>query len=144
MIELVYHSIAAEGVDTADILTILDEANRFNSQHSITGCLLYYKGEFVQILEGDAQEVKSLFGKIAKDPRHIGVNLLVTNQISERNFKDWNMAFSSLSESSFEALKVSSFAKNIVSLAGLVDRNTRGTDTFWTMARDLCEEDFLQ
>jgi len=68
----------------------------------------------------------------------------VTNQIFERNFKDWNMAFSSLNETSFEALNVSSFANNIVSLAGLVDRNTRGTDTFWTLARGLCEEGFLQ
>ena len=55
MFELVCCSKASPSLTMDDIRAILDTANQFNDAHDITGCLLYYNNEFVQLLEATKQ-----------------------------------------------------------------------------------------
>jgi len=47
---------------------------------------------YAQVLEGAAYDVKSLFGHIACDRRHEGVELLYHDAHEERDFGNWAMA----------------------------------------------------
>ncbi len=63
MYELVYCSVTVENIRLSDIQDILNEGRDFNSKHDITGYLLFFNNEFVQILEGEKEEVKGLLKK---------------------------------------------------------------------------------
>jgi hypothetical protein len=73
---------------------LLVEARDFNAGKNITGILLYCDGSFMQLLEGDEEEVRSLYGRIEADPRHFDVQTLFTKETEGRWLKDWAMAFS--------------------------------------------------
>jgi hypothetical protein len=64
----------------------------------ITGLLLYRDGDFLQVLEGDAEAVEKIYDDILKDPRHTGVIRVLKQEIEEREFSDWKMGFINLDE----------------------------------------------
>ena len=103
--ELIYTSIASSDLTSKDIVDILEESRLFNSKNDITGCLLYYKGEFLQILEGEKSVVLNIYRKIDKDRRHHNVSLLLKNDIPRRAFNNWSMAFKELSDIDTAQLK---------------------------------------
>ena len=60
--------------------------------------MLYHKGKFVQVVEGEEDVLRALMAKIEKDERHQNVQYLVDESISERGFEQWNMDFFNLSD----------------------------------------------
>lgn len=90
---LVYRSIAIPTFKQIDVIELLDKARDNNSRDNITGCLLYYEGEFVQYLEGNQVKVLNLFDKIKVDKRHEDVTILAYGATDSREFKDWEMAY---------------------------------------------------
>jgi Sensors of blue-light using FAD len=96
MKQLIYHSLMSEQLTQDDIQDILSVSRNFNTCHAITGCLLHYKGEFLQLLEGDELIIKNLFNRIATDNRHHLVNLLYFDDAIYRAFDNWSMAFNEL------------------------------------------------
>lgn len=93
MFSLVYRSRASLVFREDQIQDMLAQARRFNQKNNITGCLLYYQGEFLQYLEGEKVEVLTLYEKIEEDIRHSQVELLSHNEIFERVFENWEMAY---------------------------------------------------
>lgn len=98
MYELLYCSMATREMKEADILSILEKAREKNSRLGITGLLVHQKrtNEFLQILEGEKEVVLSLLETIKADKRHKRLNLIHEKEVSERGFKDWNMAFANM------------------------------------------------
>ncbi len=90
---LVYRSIALTTFKQVDVNELLDMARENNLRDNITGCLLYYEGEFIQYLEGNQVKVLTLFDKIKVDKRHKEVTLLAYGVADSREFKDWEMAY---------------------------------------------------
>ena len=90
---LVYSSKAVARVDDRELQDILSKARSNNPQHDLTGLLLFYEGEFLQVLEGPKDEVETLFKRIANDPRHVTVKRLDTRDVGARLFGDWSMAY---------------------------------------------------
>ena len=95
MYELVYNSIAdPRDIDEADLMGILAASRQHNQLRGITGFLLYHRGEFVQLLEGERDTVRQVyFDYIVRDPRHTNVKLCWDFEIEQRSFRDWSMAF---------------------------------------------------
>ena len=95
MYELVYNSIAdPQDIDEADLMGILAASRQHNQLRGITGFLLYHRGEFVQLLEGERDTVRQIyFDYIVRDPRHTNVTLCWDCEIAQRSFRDWSMAF---------------------------------------------------
>lgn len=93
MYSLIYRSVARESFTMPLIYKMLSGARDFNAAHDITGCLLYHKGQFIQLLEGDYNEVRALYERIEKDERHEQVELLEEEEVSHRIFNEWSMAF---------------------------------------------------
>ena len=93
MFFLVYRSTAQPTFKTVDVKEMLEKARISNSRNSITGCLLYYEGEFIQYLEGNQIKVLNLFDKIKADKRHKDISILAHGLTDSREFKDWEMAY---------------------------------------------------
>ena len=74
---------------------------RNNPKRYITGVLISHSGWFLQVLEGTAANVNSLFKVIEEDPRHSDFLLLRFNAIATRDFSDWSMASIEVDEQRF-------------------------------------------
>jgi hypothetical protein len=93
---LVYVSTAKRLMNDQELLDILIKSRSENNAHSITGMLLYSQGTFIQVLEGEKENVDRIFKKIELDTRHKNVIKLINGLIKERNFPGWSMAFASV------------------------------------------------
>ncbi|WP_171402482.1 BLUF domain-containing protein [Acinetobacter soli] len=77
-----------------DLMDILTEAVNFNSRHDITGVLYYGNGYFLQYLEGEKNQVETLFhSMILKDQRHKNCEVIFLESSEERLFGRWSMKF---------------------------------------------------
>jgi hypothetical protein len=93
LMQLAYVSTPSPDMKLADVKAIVAKAQAFNTEHELTGSLLFRPKTFIQILEGRRSVVTELFAKIANDPRHRDIELLGAHRIHEREFHDWSMAF---------------------------------------------------
>jgi hypothetical protein len=91
--QLFYVSSATTPVDSVVIQHVLQVARRNNRQLDITGCLLYSGRYFAQVLEGRKEQVQPLARRIASDPRHRNVRVLLENHRIDRQYGGWSMAY---------------------------------------------------
>ncbi|MBL8162732.1 MAG: BLUF domain-containing protein [Anaerolineae bacterium] len=96
LISLVYVSFESRRMTSEDLQSILNKARTFNSEHQITGMLLYRTGYFIQALEGEEADVMALYEKIARDDRHRHVLMIYKGPIEQRAFGNWTMGFKNL------------------------------------------------
>ncbi len=71
--------------------TILAQSRKNNPQLGITGLLCCTSDTFIQVLEGGRDQVCALFNTLVRDDRHVGVQILLYEEISERRFGNWTM-----------------------------------------------------
>ena len=95
LVEFLYNSASVSSqLTNMDLDHILASARRRNVAEEITGMLLYYRGEFVQILEGEKKSVENIYDKyIGPDLRHTALNKVHQNTITHRSFGQWSMGF---------------------------------------------------
>jgi Sensors of blue-light using FAD len=93
---LVYVSSAVKPFSHAELLDLMAQSSTNNGKLGITGMLLYKDGNIMQVLEGEAVAVQTLYAHIASDPRHRGLITLVEGTRAERDFPDWSMGFRDL------------------------------------------------
>jgi hypothetical protein len=89
---LVYLSRETAALARADLLALLEVSRRRNAERGISGLLVHKAGHFLQILEGPQAAVEGLMVKIAADPRHGGVVVVLRQAGTARAFADWSMA----------------------------------------------------
>jgi len=94
---LIYSSEAAPGLAEADLEGMLVESRFRNRAHGITGVLVFVEGAFLQILEGEKEDVLDLMERISRDPRHHGVKVFYEQEVEERAFPSWSVAYLSRS-----------------------------------------------
>jgi hypothetical protein len=97
MVHIIYMSSAVVPFSPAELQSLLGTSRRNNAALGITGILLYKDGNFLQVLEGEKTAVDQLYAKIALDRRHHGVMTFFREEITEREFPGWSMAFRDLS-----------------------------------------------
>lgn len=81
----------APSLSRDEVDAILTSSARNNPANGITGLLLYNGRNFLQLLEGESEALKTLMMRIAHDPRHTGVSVLGHKHIEERACPDWAM-----------------------------------------------------
>lgn len=87
MIErIVYVSRAAPGIGLREAYDIIRTAHNRNRQHNLTGALILIDGHFLQVLEGDAWQVRERFARIATDPRHSHVEVRLQDRVAQPTF----------------------------------------------------------
>lgn len=133
-----YRSKAKPTCTPHEILAILNTSRRNNKDLNITGCLLYHKETFIQILEGKKEDVKFIYDKIVKDSRHYEIALLWDGTCKDRAFSDWNMAYHSL-ESNQKADEIMKFEQNLLVLASISKIQSASVMLFWKNVEDLIQ-----
>jgi Sensors of blue-light using FAD len=102
MLSLVYVSSAKQLFSEEDLKALLKQSRDKNSQHGLTGMLLYKDGNFMQVLEGPEDALAGTYAAIQGDPRHYGILELTRRQIQEREFAAWSMGFKNLKDVNLE------------------------------------------
>lgn len=104
MYYLIYSSQVAPDLTDGTLLDIMNTANSRNKKLDLTGILIQVKDRFIQLLEGDRENVETVFSSIEADDRHRQVTLLLTGYYQDRLFKDWSMAFTRSSTEDFNEI----------------------------------------
>jgi hypothetical protein len=90
---LLYRSKARHPLSPAALAQLVEQSQRWNTEHHLTGLLCYSSdGYFVQVLEGSTQAVHTLYARIQQDTRHTQVITLSDKASGSRWFPDWTMA----------------------------------------------------
>ena len=98
LFQLAYMSKTEGPWARADLLELLRLAHAKNPLLGITGMLLFRDGTFVQLLEGERDEVEALYDTIRADVRHQAVTTLWRVESDSRWFADWSMGFRDLED----------------------------------------------
>ena len=93
LIRLIYYSKVGNIKGIYEINEILEKSKVNNAKLSVTGMLFFDEKYFIQVLEGNRDQVSELMLKIAKDERHHDVVLVDISEISSRKFTKWNMVY---------------------------------------------------
>ena len=75
----------------SDLLDICAKSKKKNPSRGVTGVLFYQNGNFMQLIEGERDELEDLMAIVGKDARHMNVTRLIDEVIEERGFAEWNM-----------------------------------------------------
>lgn len=94
---VVYYSTATFEVTPNTVIShigpILKTARAYNPQHGVTGALFFDHKYFMQVLEGDRENVSRTFTRVVPDRRHKDVVVVGAGPIKQRYFEDWSMGF---------------------------------------------------
>ncbi|WP_199611567.1 BLUF domain-containing protein [Flocculibacter collagenilyticus] len=103
---LIYCSATTEENISKEALEALLESSRQNNKKiDVTGILLFHKGSFFQVLEGDKEVINNLYNKISRDPRHTDIKKVVEEPIEERAFEKWSMAYPKVTTDDLRSIK---------------------------------------
>ena len=94
MHQIIYFSSSKKYLNPEEISELLSKSRENNLKNNITGVLLYFNGDFLQVIEGPKVALLELFEDIKKDERHTGILTVFNKNIKERHFPNWNMGFS--------------------------------------------------
>ena len=114
-IQLLYISRADVPVTPDLVRDILDVSRRNNAALGITGLLLVTGNTFVQVLEGEPEQVRGLVRRIRRDRRHRSVLVAVERSIQARSFGEWSMGFRELDPSLAEERQVVDLSRTALS-----------------------------
>ena len=90
--QIIYQSTASDNLTQEDVDGIVIWSKKNNTAKGISGFLIYEKGRFMQLLEGDEKLVKDLYyNKIAKDTRHKD-SKVVKEGHGRRTCAEWSMS----------------------------------------------------
>ena len=101
---IVYLSTATELLNERKLTGLLHQWQVNNRASNITGVLLYFDGNILQVLEGSQQAVDDLYKVISEDPRHAQVIRLCRNPIEQRSFADWAMGYKTFAGTDLDQL----------------------------------------
>ena len=90
---ITYLSKAVSGIGPADVQDIWTCSIENNELRELTGAL-YFSGEFfLQVIEGEEEDVEWLYRKIAKDNRHEDIVEIARNDLAAPMFRELPMKF---------------------------------------------------
>jgi hypothetical protein len=92
LLQIVYISTARTECTPVQLEAILASSIRHNKQNGITGLLVYLKGTFMQVIEGEEPAMRETYGRIKADTRHYNLLNLIETPLVSREFPSWHMA----------------------------------------------------
>jgi len=95
---LIYSSQTSTELSPEDLKDISDVSQKNNQIDGITGILCYSNLMFLQILEGEHQQVSKTYHRIVQDKRHHTPILIKCVPIKNRLFEIWSMQTIDLTE----------------------------------------------
>lgn len=105
MYYIIYLSAGAKWFSEEELEELLKLSKTNNRRNNITGLLLYGDGNFIQLLEGEEEDVMRTYRRISLDKRHGGITPIASGQLTERNFPEWEMGFKPMNSISLAPFK---------------------------------------
>ncbi|SEO04592.1 Sensors of blue-light using FAD [Mucilaginibacter gossypiicola] len=102
---LVFISTAKKLMSDDELLDLLQSARLKNTENNITGMLLYGEGTFMQVLEGEKEDLQRVYNYIQADKRHRNIIVMLTGMLNERIFSKWSMSFASVNADVLEMIE---------------------------------------
>ncbi len=102
---IVYVSIATDAMSAEDLKTIFKTGRANNEKAGITGMLLHRDGFFLQVIEGEEEQVDALYDKVIKDSRHTNHLLIYKRPIEKRAFSEHLLSASDVDAAVFKDVK---------------------------------------
>ncbi|XLS30767.1 BLUF domain-containing protein [Flavobacteriaceae bacterium M23B6Z8] len=90
--ELSYKSKIKKNVSKKDVEQLVKISRTKNETFGITGCLVFLKDYFFQVIEGNKSDILQLYENILKDERHHDVVVLTKKFNAQRVFPEWSLA----------------------------------------------------
>lgn len=78
---LVCYSRATRPITRCERAALAAACRERNVERGLTGGLVLYRDVFLQVVEGPAEAVTSLFGRLLRDPRHAGITLVALDPV---------------------------------------------------------------
>lgn len=91
--EFLYCSVLAPDQPVSSASNILVQARSLNAQRQITGLLVFDGMRFCQHIEGPRVQVQDLMERIARDVRHIQVQIIYQGALAQRRYTRFDMGF---------------------------------------------------
>lgn len=105
MKRITYISKIVGNINEEEIDELARKSSENNQKRNISGVLIYIRGLFFQILEGDDDQVEQIYQKILSDERHKDVMCLKTEYDIERLFPDWAMKSINLNKENTDVMR---------------------------------------
>lgn len=85
-----------------ELVQLLLRARAANEDRDISGMLVYSARSFLQLFEGDDEDVEVIWDRIRLDDRHTDLRVLEDGPSDTRQFGDWSMGFEHVSSEELE------------------------------------------
>ena len=131
MYEISYRSLAKDGFTDTDLAELLEQSRVNNKENHITGCLVYYKDVFFQLIEGPKVEILKLFENIRMDSRHNHIEVLSQGPKVDRLFGGWDMASATKTGDLAVLTKEEEIELNLDTLCGELKEPSVASDRLW-------------
>jgi len=110
MYRILYTSSSTKNFEDNELEEILEKSRINNQKKDVTGLLIVKGRTFLQCLEGEKDNVLSIYEKISNDERHTNIIDLYEEDIDERLFPKWSMGYKNVKYlSDFKSEKLKSF-----------------------------------
>lgn len=129
MKRLTYISRFARHLPADEIEKIREASSRNNQRNGITGVLIYLRGIFFQILEGEDAQVDAVFARISRDSRHAEILCLKSEcGVGERLFPSYSMEVFNLEENQEIYIQpIKTLLQNITESHRILEKYTQPT-----------------
>lgn len=101
---LTYTSKMNQEMSEDKLKKLVETSQVKNAQSGITGLLISLNNTFIQYLEGEKENVKTLYGTIKNDSRHKNIEIQFEGVLESRMFSKWNMSLETATQSNIERL----------------------------------------
>lgn len=108
---IVYASTSTYAMTTADLESLLADARAFNHKHQLTGVLLHSGRNFMQCLEGAADDVDKAYERIKHSSQHQDIVEYMDSEVLKRTFGSWDMGLAQPAESELLALSTAEWSR---------------------------------
>ncbi|MDT0641651.1 BLUF domain-containing protein [Zunongwangia sp. F363] len=88
-----YVSTANPSIKRWEIEELLLHSRKENNATGITGLLLYSDGNFLQVMEGEKEQIQKLYRKIKEDKRHHNLIRIFGREINKESFDGYDVDF---------------------------------------------------
>ncbi len=83
MVQLVSASVPTATHDESALRSMLAVGG--DAEHRVTGAMVFQRGFFLIVLEGEAADVDELYARMCEDPRHASLTLLARRPVARRS-----------------------------------------------------------
>ncbi len=137
LFDISYRSLAVDTTSGKDVDAIIKTARSLNPEFNITGCIIYHRNIFFQIIEGPKKDILTLFDNIKNDERHKDIKVMWKGYKIRREFKNWALA--TISDEGVLDVQIQGSAKSLElsNVLGKLDNSAIDSENLWRKVRNI-------